>query len=190
MADVRKGQDFNLYYTINGYSYPACHAQDCKITGVADTQETTTKNSRRGKTFDAQGKYSYTLELKGITNFVDYANIGQFNTALMTGSKLPFLFTDASGISWSGTVLITQVAMDSPVSALSTFTNSMLLDGDLVQVTTGVVPPIPGGSVLIKDQFGNTLATVVAPGTYNVLKFDTIDQRGWMAPDLLIIPAS
>ncbi len=107
----------------------------------------------------------------------------------MQSDKLPFIFTDSDNISWSGVVLVTQVDMDSPVAAMSTFTTALLLDGDLTQVTTGVIPPPPGSSVIIQDQFGNILAVVPAPGTYTVLKYDTIDQQGWLNPDLIIIAA-
>ena len=186
MGSIINGTNFNIYYVINGNVYPACHAQDGKITGTADVLETTTKDGRKGKTYNYSGKYSYTLSLKGITNLVDGANIATFNSAIMQSNKLPFIFTDSNNISWSGIALITQFDMDSPIASLSTFTNTMLLDGELTQVTSGVTPPVSGGSVIIQDQFGTVIAEIPAPGTYQVLRFDTLDLRGWNNPDLVI----
>lgn len=82
MANIINGRNLNLYYKLNGFTYPACFATDCKLTLNADTQETTTKNSLKGKTFDYQGKYSYTLSLRGITSFITLAGVSTFNYTL------------------------------------------------------------------------------------------------------------
>jgi len=197
MASIIQGKNLNLYYILNGYSYPACHATDCKISLTADTLETTTKNGLKGKTFDYQGKYTYSLSLNGITNLIDTANFSIFQDAIMQSNKLLFIFTDSESIQWSGTVLITATQLDSPVSAISTFSNDMLGDGELVKVTTGVTPPAAGSSVDIIDQFGTVLTSIPAPGSYAVLRFDAIDLRSFnpstgvpITPQIQIIQAT
>lgn len=175
MAGIINGRNLNLYYILNGYTYPVCHATDCKISLVAETKESTTKNNIKGKTYIYQGKYSFTLSLTGITNLVDTANISVFQDAILLSNKLQFIFTDSENIQWSGTVLINQVDVDSPVSNASTFSNAMMGDGELTKVTTGIIPPPIGSSVTIVDQFTNVLAIIPAPGTYSVTKFDSID---------------
>lgn len=82
MANIINGRNLNLYYKLNGVTYPACFATDCKLTLTADTQETTTKNSLKGKTFDYQGKYSYTLSLRGITSFIQLAGVSTFEYSM------------------------------------------------------------------------------------------------------------
>lgn len=175
MADVLQGRNFNIYFTLNGYSYPAAHATDGKITFSSDVQETTTKNSLRAKTYNYLGKYTWTLELEGITNFIDVANVAVFQQAIMQSNKLSIIFTDLKNIEWAGTVLITDTDLDSPVKSVSTFSNKMQGDGELVLTDSYVSPPAPGSSVSIIDQLGEVLAIVPAPGVYNVLRFDTID---------------
>lgn len=173
---IIKGSNLNLYYLLNGVNQPAAHATNCKISLTADTQETTTRNSLKGKTFDYLGKYSYTLTLDGITNYIDVANIGVFQDAIMKSNKLNFIFTDDFNVEWSGTILMTQNDVDSQLKDISTFTNAMLGDGELtrIDINTGPLPPL-GNTVEIIDQFGDILANVVAPGTYSVLRFDNIN---------------
>lgn len=319
MQNIINGRNLNLYYTYNGITYPACFATDCKLTLTADTQETTTKNSLKGKTFNYQGKYSYTLSLRGITSLIDipalaqinssnsevaipftdsnaqvkvnglelytlngnqarsdtrqtgeaitfigfsendstgpnpvltmrvyknnnlvYAqsvadvagaqmvydvisdsgatynfevfssadgtfvtpvnipdthsatskgvNVGTFQDYILLSNKMAFIFTDSENIEWSGVVLLTQIDNDSPVDNVSTFSNTMLGDGELTKVTHSVVPPPVGSSVTIKDQLGNVIAVVPAPGEYTVLRFDTIDlgDSTMQSPDIII----
>jgi hypothetical protein len=112
-------------------------------------------------------------------------NISIFQDAIMQAKKLPFVFTDYANTLQSGTILATSLDFDSPFDNISSFSNEMLGDGELTAVTYGV-PPVPTQSVIIQDQFGDTLAIVPAPGVYNVLRFDTIDCRGWSNPDLVI----
>lgn len=192
MQEIINGHDLNLYYLINGYNYPACHATDCKLSLVADIQETTTLSSLKGKTFDYTGKYSYTLSLMGALTLSDVPNISLFQDAILGSLKMFFIFTDSNQIEWSGTVLITQVDNDSPVASISTFTNTMQGDGELTKITSGVTPPPAGSSVTITDQLGNVLAVIPAPGTYGVLRFDRINLgNASSAPaDLIIMQGS
>lgn len=175
MSNVILGKNLNIYYTLNGNNYPLAHATDCIIELTSETQETTTQSSGKGKTFDYKGKYSYTLSADGITNLVDIANFSVFQQAIIQSTKLIFLFTDLSQVQYSGIVLITKNSLKSPFDAASTFSNAMLGDGELTIVVTSVPVPPVGINVSIIDQFGNVLAVVPAPGTYSVLRFDTID---------------
>jgi hypothetical protein len=176
MGNIIRGKDLNLFYTLNGYNYPACHSTDCKLTLNSSPQETTTKNSKNGRTYEYQGKYGFTLSLKGITNLIDIASVSVFQDAIIQSNKLQFIFTDSLNIQWSGTVLINQIDLDSPVENLSTFSNDMVGDGDIVKIASGVIPPISNPIVSIIDQTGYHIADVSAPGTYSVLRFDTIDE--------------
>lgn len=187
MSNVILGKNLNIYYTLNGNNYPFAHATDCMIELISDTQETTTQSSGKGKTFDYKGKYSYTLTADGITNLVDVANFSVFQQAIIQSTKLLFLFTDLSQVQYSGTVLITKNSLKSPFDAASTFNNAMLGDGELTIVITSVPTPPVGINVSIIDQFGNVLAVVPAPGTYSVLRFDTIDCGGAIQLNPLII---
>lgn len=322
MQNIINGRNLNLYYKYNGITYPACFATDCKLTLTADTQETTTKNSLKGKTFNYQGKYGYTLSLRGITSLIDipilaafnstntevvvpftdsnaqlkidgvefftlntnqtrndtiqagklisfigfsendsvgtnptltmlvykdevlhYAqtianidgagmiynitsqsgstyrwsvtadddgtfvtpvnipdtvtgtskgvNVGTFQDYILLSNKMDFIFTDNENIEWSGTVLLTQVDNDSPVDNVSTFSNAMLGDGELIKVISGVIPPPAGLSVIIRDQLGDVIATIPAPGEYTVTRFDSIDLGdSTMQSPLIIITQS
>lgn len=188
MAGIIKGIDFNLYVPINGYNYAVCQATDCQLTMTGgEALETTTKFSPKGRTYNYGGKYGYTIQLNGITSFVDIGNIAQFQDYLLNSNKFFFTFTDGNSISYTGTVLINQINIDSPSSGISQFSQQMLGDGELVPVVTGVTPPPAGSSVTIIDQFGETIAVVPAPGNYQVLRFDTIDKAGWADPDLIIM---
>jgi len=197
MSKLLTGQDFFLYYVINGYNQLAAHATDVTLSYTSETTETTTKDGLKGKTYDYRGKYGYTVSLKGITNFIDIANIGQFQLALMQSVKMPFIFRDANEVQYTGTVLITGVDLDTPNAAMSTFTNNMLGDGDIVPIFYDIPPTPPGSSVSIIDQFGALIASVLAPGTYGVLRFDTIDLHSFnpgtdteIIPPLIIMQAS
>ena len=174
MGAIIKGSDLKLYFSIAGTQQIVCHATDCKLKITPDILETTTKSSNKGKTRIFQGKYSYTLTLNGITNLLDAASFVYFQLAILQSYKLAFTFTDNSGISYSGNILVTDVDLDSPMSSVSSFSAALLGDGDII-ITSSSVPPTPAtGYVLIEDQFGNVLATLTAPGVYNVFTFDTI----------------
>ena len=192
-AEIFKGVEVNLYLLVSGVYQIVGRATDTTITVNSEIQETTTKNTLSGKTFDYTGKYSYKLDCKGLTNLVDISNIVLFQNAMMQQRKLLFLFTDNNFIQYSGTVLVTDTSTDSPVKAVSQSTYSFQGDGDLTVVTTDI-PPVPPitGSVQIIDQFGTVIAVVPAPGTYGVLRFDTIDNGGAAnrTPELVIMPAS
>lgn len=190
VPDFVRGKDLALFYMLNGQYYAIAHSTDCKLSVTTETQETTTKNTLRGKTFDFTGKYSFTLSLTGITNFLDVPNIVVVQQLIMTGTKIQFVFTDQYAVQYSGVVLITTSQIDSPYAALSTFSNDLQGDGELGITTTDVPPiPLPSENVTIIDQFGNVVAVVVAPGSYSVIRFDTIDEGHAVKPasNLIII---
>lgn len=190
VPDYIRGKDLNLFFMLNGIACVLGRATACSIKLTAEVQETTTKNSIKGKTFDYTAKYSYTLSLTEYTNFVDIANISVFQDFIMQSGKVQFIFTDQNYIEWTGTVLITESDTDSPFKSISSTTLTLQGDGELTKVTTDIPPlPLPGGNVTIVDQFGATIATVIAPGSYAVLRFDTIDCGHAIKPpnDLIII---
>lgn len=177
VLDFIRGSDLNLYFTIAGVSWVVGHSTDCSIKVTADVQETTTKNTLKGKTYDYTNKYSYTLTLAEFTSFLDVPNLSVFQDAIMQATKLLFVFTDQFSIQWSGTVLINDSETDSPFAAISSTNITLQGDGELVKVTTNIPPiPLPTETVQIIDQFGNVIATVVAPGSYAVLRFNRIEQ--------------
>lgn len=184
-----KGKDLNLYVSTSGSPIPVCHSTDCTLNITADVDETTTRTTGRGKTFDYSGTYSYTLELNGITSFVDDNNLGDFQTAILNGEKMLFYFTDNNDVEYSGTVLIPEVDMDSPVDGMSVFTAQLLGDGELGKTEYGTGSGAIGVYVTIIDQLGNLVAQVQAPGVFNVLRFDRIVQGGAIrnTPDLIIM---
>jgi len=189
-AEYIKGYNLNLFFMLNGIACVVGRATACSIKLTAEVQETTTKNSIKGKTFDYTSKYSYTLSLTEYTNFIDIANLSVFQDMILTSGKLDFVFTDQYQVEWTGTVLLTESDTDSPFKSVSSSSLSFQGDGELTKVTTDIPPlPLPGGNVTIVDQFGNIIATVVAPGSYAVLRFDTIDCGHAIKPpsDLIII---
>lgn len=193
VPDFIRGKDLNLYFVLNGQAYVVGHATDCTIKLTAEIQETTTKNSIKGKTFDYTAKYTYMLDCKEFTSFADVANLSVFQDLILQSGKLNFIFTDQYSIQWTGTVLLTESDTDSPFAAISSTTLNFQGDGELVKVTTDVPPiPLPTENVTILDQFGSLIAIIVAPGSYNVLRFDTIEQGHADAPqpDLIIMQAS
>lgn len=185
-AKYIKGNDFFLYLPINGYNYPVCHSDDCKLDTTRDTIETTTRNGLNGKTYNYYGKPSYQITLSGITNTFDEANPFYVQEALMNAVKLPFIFTDSSNITWSGIALVPNTSFDSPSNNISHYSTGLLVDGELTMVTEGVTPPPTGSAVTILDQFATLLSTIPAPGSYSVLRFDTLDLSGWANPDIII----
>lgn len=188
MADsVIKGNDVVFYLQIEGVNRAVCQAKDTKLTTTADLIETTTKDGKRAKTFNYQGKNTSYLTVSGLTNLLDEANFSTFTTLLLAAQKIPFLFTDNNSFQYTGVALIPTVDFDSPDNAISSFNTTLQVDGELVPVYTPDVPVPIGNAVQIIDQFGNVLATIVAPGTYQVLQYDIIDARGWADPDLIII---
>lgn len=191
--DYIRGQNLNLYFVLNGIGYTIGHATDCLIKLSAEVFETTTKNSIKGKTFSYSAKYSYQLTLTEYTNFSDIPNISVLQDMILLSGKLNFIFTDLNFIQYTGTVLLTESDSDSPFSAISSSQLTFMGDGELVKVTTDIPPiPLPTGSVTIIDQFGTVIATVIAPGSYAVLRFDTIDEGHADAPppQLIIMEAS
>ena len=187
MANVIKGNDVVFYLQIEGVNRAVCQAKDTKLSTSADLIETTTKDGKRSKTFNYQGKNTSFLTVSGLTNLVDEANFSTFTAALLAAQKIPFLFTDNDSFQYTGVALIPQIDFDSPDNAISSFNTTLQIDGELVPVYSTDVPIPIGNSVQIIDQFGNVLATVVAPGVYQVLVYDTIDEAGWATPDLITI---
>jgi len=193
VPDFIRGKDLNTYVTINGFDYVIGHATDCVLKLTAEIQETTTKNSIKGKTYEYTAKYSYTLTVNEYTNFVDVANISVFQDLILQSGKISFIFTDLNYIQWTGTILLTESSTDSPFSAISSSSLTFQGDGELEKVTTNIPPiPLPTETVTIIDQFGNVIATVIAPGSYSVLRFDVIEQghANAPAPQLIIMQAS
>jgi len=188
--DYIRGSNLNLFFLLNGVACVLGRATQCSIKLTAEVQETTTRNTIKGKTFDYTAKYSYTLSLTEYTNFVDIANLSVFQDFIMESGKVQFVFTDQNFIEWTGTVLITESDTDSPFKSVSSTTLTLQGDGELTKITTDIPPlPLPTENVVISDQFGNVIATVVAPGTFSVLRFDTMDFGGAIKPppDLIII---
>jgi predicted secreted protein len=191
MQPIIRGKDLDLYFLIDGVPCLAAHAQDCTLKLSADITEVTTKDGRKGKSFDYQGKYSYVMELKGLSQFYDQANLYTFQEAVLLSTKLLFAFTNAQQVLYSGTLLMPEVDMDSPVEGVSVFSTSMQGDGELlITLSSGGDIPLPN-TVDIIDQFGNIIAVVPAPGAYNVLVFNRIEQghADAPAPDLIIMQA-
>lgn len=189
---VIRGKDLQLYCPTGGNPAIVAHATDCTLKLSADINEVTTKDGLKGKSYSYGGKYSYTLELKGITNFIDQTNVGTFQQAILQSEKLQFIFTDSFNVQYTGQVLIPEIDFDSPVDGVSTFTNTMQGDGELLTVVNsqGNVPI--GLAVDIIDQFDNIIVVVPAPGSYTVVKFDTIEQGGAadQVNQIIIIPAA
>lgn len=180
------GKNLDIYFPIRGTLAVAAHATNVVLDLTADVEETTTKDSRKGKSNNYQGKYSYTLQLDGIVATDDPANVFDLQDCILNGTKLPFVFTDNNEIEWTGNILMTNVNITSQFDALSLFKGTLLGDGDLVKVNTNPLPPL-GLSVEIIDQFGDLIANVEAPGIYSVLRFDTIDCGGADSIGTLII---
>ena len=189
-GEVIKGDDFIIYINIGGENKAICRSKDTKLTITADLVETTTKDSKKFKTYNYQGKATGYLSVTGLTNYIDGANFYSFQQAILNSTKLPFLFTDGYGVEYTGYVLVPTIDIDSPDNAISSFNTTLQIDGNITIVYTGGEdpPPVPTNVVTIIDQFGNVIATVAAPGSFAVLQFDTIDARGWASPDLIIIP--
>jgi predicted secreted protein len=184
------GKDLILYFNYNGQYYALAHSTDCELNISTDKQETTTKNTLRGRTFDFIGKYTYTLKTTGFCSFFDVPSFVALQQLIMAGTKIQFTFTDQFSVQYSGTILVTNSDITSRFDQVAAFTNEMTGDGELSIVTTDVPPiPLPSENVTIIDQVGDIVATIVAPGSYSVLRFDTIDcgLADKAAPNLIII---
>lgn len=170
------GKDLNFYFVINGIGYSIAHATDCQIKLTRELLEKTTKDGGSGKRYNYGAKYSYTLSVTEFTNFVDVPNLSVIQDMILLAGKMNFIFTDLNYIQWTGTVLLTEADSNSPFDQISASTLSFQGDGILTKVTTNIPPiPLPTETVNIIDQFGAVIATVVAPGAFSVLRFDTID---------------
>jgi len=185
MATILKGNDLVLYIVIGGVNTAVCHTKDTKLTIEADIQETTTKDGGNSKRYEYQGKGGFSLTCNGLTNYLDVANFSYFQDVVLNRQKIPFVFTDNEDTTYTGTVLVPSIDIDSPDNAISSFNTTLIGDGPLVKDNSPI--PIPTNIVQIVNQFGDVKALVEAPGSYSVLEFDTIDQRGWVSPDLIII---
>jgi len=123
------------------------------------------------------------------TEFSTHAiNVQEFQQAVLESRKLQFLFS-SNDVEYRGTVLVPTIDMDSPDNAVSSFNTTLQGDGDLIPTFTNGDIPLPTNTVIIYDQFGAIVAIIPAPGSYNVLRFDTLDCRGYANPDLIIMPA-
>lgn len=177
---IIKGRDLIFYIEIAGQNIPLCHARTCTINTTATTLPSTTLNSGRGETNEYAGKYAYTIKGEGLNDAFDVANNFTLQSLQTSFTKVNWTFTDNSDVQWYGTALITSTTFDGAFDAVSSFQNELLGDGEYTFQTGHIVPVPPvGSSVLIQDQFGNAIATVAAPGTYTVTKFDTIDLHFW-----------
>lgn len=191
--DFIRGSDLNFYFVINGVGYSIAHATDCQIKLTRDLLEKTTKDGGSGKRYNYGSKYSYTLSVTEFTNFVDVPNLSVIQDMILLAGKMNFIFTDLNYIQWTGTVLLTESDSNSPFDQISASTLSFQGDGILTKVTTNIPPiPLPVETVTITDQFGAVIATVIAPGAFSVLRYDTMEQGGANAPnpDLIITQAS
>ena len=191
--DYIRGSDLNFYFVINGIGYSVAHATDAQIKLSRELLEKTTKDGTQGKRFSYAAKYSYTLSVSEYTNFVDVPNISVIQDMILLAGKMDFIFTDLNYIQYTGTVLLTESDSNSPFDQISASQLSFQGDGELTKVTTNIPPiPLPTETVTIVDQFGNVIATIVAPGSYAVLRFDTIDEGHANAPlpQLIITQAS
>jgi len=191
--DFILGKDLLFYVVINGVGYSVSHATDTSIKLSRELLEKTTKDGGSGKRFNYASKYSYTLSVSEYTNFIDAPNISVFQDMILLTGKMNFIFTDLNYIQWTGTVLLTESDSNSPFDQISASQLSFQGDGELTKVTTNIPPiPLPTETVTIVDQFGNVIATIVAPGSYAVLRFDTIDEGHANAPlpQLIITQAS
>lgn len=188
---VIKGENLIFYIEIDNQNVPLCHAKTCTLNTVAGVLPTTTFLSGAGETNDYSRKYSYTIKGDGITAAGDIASNFTLQTAQTTFTKINWTFTDNQNVQWFGTCLITSTTFDGAFDAVSTFQHELLGDGEytFAEANVSPLPPI-GSSVIIRDQFGSVIATVPAPGSYTVTRFDTIDLHSFdPATDTPIIPA-
>lgn len=186
-----KGKDLIFYVVISGRNIPICHAKTCTINTTAATLPTTTKLSGNAETNDYSGKYAYTIKGDGVIYIGDFADGYVFQNFQTTFTKINWTFTDNVNVQWFGICLVTSTTFDSPFDNISTFQNELLGDGEYTFIEQNV-PPLPpiGSSVTIIDQFGNIIATVPAPGSYGIVKFNAIDcGNAFQNPPLIIITA-
>jgi len=171
-----KGNDLNFMFTVGGINYPFCHATDWSIQSDATLIETTTKGSPNGRTYEYDGRHGYILSVSGLSTLLDGSNFYTVVNNLKNFDKVQWIATDDADITYSGTILITATTLNAPLDQLSTFSAELQGDGDYSVVNEAPEPPPETFYVVIRDQLGNTIATVAAPGIYNVLRFDTIDE--------------
>lgn len=168
-----KGNDIIFYFEVGGDPIAFCHATSWNIRTDNDLLETTTKSGLKGKTFEYARKYGYVLNISGLATLIDEQNFYTLQQQLGEFEKLDWLATDNLGFEYRGTVLISSTGLDAPLDQIATFSGDLQGDGDYTQA--GYTPPTPvGNAVIIKDQFDNVIASVPAPGTYNVLRFSEI----------------
>jgi len=193
-----KGKDLIFYIEIGAQNIPLCHARTATINSTANVLPSTTYGSGKGETNEYSRKYAYTIKADGLTYIGDLANGFTLQTALMNFDKINWTFTDNENVQWYGVALVTQTEFSGDFDAISAFSSEMLGDGEYTFVQTDIPPTPPvGDSVTIVDQLGNIIAVIPAPGTYSVLKFDTIDCRfvdnitlALITPQMVITPAS
>jgi predicted secreted protein len=186
-----KGKDLIFYMIKGGVNVPLCHAKTCTIATTAAILPTTTLGSGKAETNDYSGKYAYTIKGDGLTFIGDELSNFDLQNAQINFNKINWTFTDDVNIQWMGVALVTTTSFDSAFDALSTFNNELLGDGEYTFIQAAEPPLPPVGSVVnILDQFGNLIASVPAPGVYNVTRFNAIDcGNAFQNTPLIIITA-
>lgn len=191
MTGYIKGKDLIFYLFINGQNVSIAHAKTCTITTTASVLPTTTYLSGNAETNDYTGKYAYTIKGDGVVYTGDLVDGFKFQDFQTTFTKINWTFTDNNNVQWHGVCLVTSTTYDSSFDNVSTFQNELLGDGEYTFVQNNVtpIPPI-GAAVTIIDQFGNLIATVPAPGSYGIVKFNAIDcGAAYQATPLITITA-
>lgn len=171
-----KGKNLIFYIYINGQPYALYHARTCEINTTAAILPTTTYLSGKGQTNEYAGKYSYTIKGEGLNYIGDKATNFALQGLQTTFSKINWTFTDNANVQWQGVALIVDTKFDSGFDGVSTFSNELLGDGEYTFTQANIPPSPPVGNVVnIFDQFGTLITSIVAPGSYNVTKFNAID---------------
>ncbi len=183
-----KGKDLIFYVDLGGHPVALYHAKNCILNTTAAILPTTTYQSGNAETNDYSGKYAYTIKADGLVYIGDNINGFTFQNAQTTFTKINWTFTDNSNIQWYGVCLVSTTEFDSSFDSISMFSTELQGDGEYSTIN-GNVPPIPpiGASVNIVDQFGTLIASVEAPGSYQVLRLNAIDCGGADQPTPLII---
>ncbi len=136
MSNLINGNDLALYVDVNGVNKVVCYAKNCSLNPQHKVIETTTKKGGKWETYKYKSA-GYSISVSGNFN----AAIGNgiaLEDALRRGLKINWTFTDGKNIRYWGRVLVTSAAIDSPMDAMSTFSNQLLGDGayDFEQLPT------------------------------------------------------
>lgn len=183
---VIKGSNFNFYGLVDSEYGKLCTATNFVVTKTADIIETTTKTTGRWKTFDYQGKLGWTGEVSLLVTFTEGFTLNSFEDFLYNLGKLQIQATDDDTVQYTGSAVITSITWDSPNGGICTGTVSLQGDGEFAKATAPLPPTTVDVDII--DQFGATIASVPAPGTYQVVRFNRIIQGGALRnePDIII----